>query len=94
MIKLIPLTLMVGLLLALSGCSPKVEPCPKQVYPDIQAVDTVPYQEFLWDAEGNLDFNSTQRLGKQNKHFRINERYYIDTIISYREDFILKKKGK
>lgn len=85
--KILKITILATLLLVLVGCSEKIVPCPKQAYPRLQTIDKVPSERFNWTELGVLNFEDTQRLGKQNRALRITSNYYRKTIKNYNREF-------
>lgn len=78
------LSVMTILLTAFSGCS---KPCPKPVYPELEAIDKVPTIEIII-KDGTMDSNSTLKAFKTIKALRVSEHYYYTLISDYRKDFM------
>ena len=73
------------LLMALTGCSAKK--CPKQQYPELQAIDYIPKTNIVV-KNGMLDSNGTLKAFKTIKALRVSEHYYYSLITDYRKEFI------
>lgn len=79
------LLIVVALLMALTGCSQRAE-CPKQVYPQLHAIEKIPHVQIVV-AGGRMDRNSTKKAFQTIKALRVSEHYYFTTLGDYTKEF-------
>ena len=70
----------------LTSCSQR-KPCPKVIYPTLEAVSKVPRIEVVV-KDGMMDRNSTKKAFYTLKALRVSEYYYWGLISEYREEFL------
>ena len=80
------------LLMVITGCNEKIE-CPRVKYPNIEALDKVPYYDF-YVVNGSFNESNTTHVIKTIRALRISENYYYTTIENYRKNFINQAKDK
>ncbi len=72
--------------MVLTACSQR-KPCPKVVYPKLEAVSKVPRIDIIVNG-GRMDSNGTKKAFKTIKALRVSEHYYYALISEYRKEFI------
>ena len=81
--KLMQLSMMILLLLVLSGCN---EPqCPKPNLPAIYKIEKIKKKKLVFEPDGSLKTDSAQKAYKQLKAYSISEHYYFTSIDDYME---------
>ena len=74
-------------ILLFTGCKEEPAPCPKQLYPTLEAIDKLP-RYTLTVRDGSLDSDNTKKAFKLLKAHRVSENYYSNLLRRYREEFI------
>lgn len=82
-----PLMTTILLLMVLTGCNETPKPCPKQIYPSLEAIDKIPRIK-LTIKNGTMTQHSTKNAFKTIKALRVSENYYWTLIARYRKDFL------
>ena len=74
-------------ILLFTGCKEEPAPCPKQLYPTLEAIDKLP-RYTLTVRDGSLDAENTKKAFKLLKAHRVSENYYYELLARYRKEFL------